>query len=329
MVDTLLKILPAAVLLLWAVRIFLRKDASRSQLLMCAGMVVAAHAIFRWELSALFVFPFVYLGFREITSVSGISKWDWLIFIPSLVFISLGSRTASDIFLCVQVAAVLAVSAAGVLRHNKLSSEFYDTGNDASEVPGQALLLLTAATVVSAVLIILPDDIRFHEPITMTLTLFLTALLYLFGANADKLGQQPQVPEEAIREADVTGNGGKQTSTEAGPTASEADRKLLQKVIDEKMFLDPTLSLISLAENLHTNRTYLSNSIHACYNQNFSDFINHLRINYAIDLMKEEGPGANIKDIATRSGYNHLQSFYRNFTQIMDMTPKTWISKQG
>ena len=48
-----------------------------------------------------------------------------------------------------------------------------------------------------------------------------------------------------------------------------------------------------------------------------------------VDLMKEEGPGANIKDIATRSGYNHLQSFYRNFTQMMDMTPKTWISKQG
>ena len=322
MVDTLLKILPAAVLLLWAVRIFLRKDASRSQLLMCAGMVVAAHAIFRWELSALFVLPFVYLGFREITSVSGISKWDWLIFIPSLVFISLGSRTSSYIFLCVQVAAVLAVSAAGVLRHNKLSSEFYDTGNDASEVPGQALLLLTGATVVAAVLIILPDGIRYHGTVTVVLTLFLTALLYMLGVNVSKLGRQPMVPVEPDQAAE-------EEPAQVQVAGSEADRKLLQKAIDEKMFLDPTLSLISLAENLHTNRTYLSNSIHACYNQNFSDFINHLRINYAIDLMKEEGPGANIKDIATRSGYNHLQSFYRNFTQIMDMTPKTWISKQG
>lgn len=324
MISALLKIVPAAVLLLWAVRIFLRKDASRSPLLMCAGMIVAAHAIFRWELSALFVFPFVYLGFREITSGSGISKWDWLIFIPSIVFISLGSRTASDIFLCVQIAAVLAVSAAGVLRHNKLSSEFYDTGNDASEVPGQALLLLTGATVVAAVMIILPDGIRYHEPIMAALALFLTAILYLFGANVSKLGQQPMVPVGPDPAA-----GEEEEPAQVQVAGSEADRKLLQKVIDEKMFLDPTLSLISLAENLHTNRTYLSNSIHACYNQNFSDFINHLRINYAIDLIKEEGPGANIKDIATRSGYNHLQSFYRNFTQIMEMTPKTWISKQG
>lgn len=327
MVDTLLKILPAAVLLLWSVRIFMRKDTVKSRLLMSAGMAVATHAIFRWEMSALFVFPFVYLSFREITSSSGISKWDWLIFVPSIAFISLGSRTTCDIFLCVQIAAVLVASAIEVKRYNKLSAEYYDT-DDATEVPGQMLLLLTVATIVSAVLMILPDGIRFHEPITITLTLFVTGLLYLFGANADKLGQQPPVSEEAIREAEEAGNGGKKTSTEAGSTANEANRKLLQTVIDEKMYLDPTLSLISLAEKLHTNRTYLSNSIHACYNQNFSDFINHLRISHAVKLMKEDGREANIKDIAIRSGYNHIQSFYRNFTQILDMTPKTWISKQ-
>lgn len=290
---------------------------------MCAGMIVAAHAIFRWELSALFVFPFVYLSLREATSGNGICKWDWLIFIPSLVFISFGSRTVSDIFLCVQVAAVLAASAAGVLRYNRLSAEYYNT-DEASEVPGQVLLLLTGATVVAAGLLILPDDIRFYGPATVVLTLFLTAILYLLGANVGTLGQQPQVPAEPEPAA-----GGEGEPAQVQAAGSEADRKLLQKVIDEKMFLDPTLSLISLAENLHTNRTYLSNSIHACYNQNFSDFINHLRISYAVDLMKEEGSGANIKDIAVRSGYSHLQSFYRNFTQIMDMTPKTWMSRQG
>ncbi len=319
--SALLKIVPATVLLLWAVRIFLRKDANKSQLLMCAGMAVAAHAIFRWEESALFVFPFVYLSLREATSASGISKWDWLIFIPSIVFISLGRGTASEIFLCIQVVAVLAFSTIKVLRYNKLSAEYYDT-DDAAEAPWQVLLLLIGVTVVAAVMMLVPEDFRLYEPVTAVLTLFLSAMLYLLGANVVTLGHQPPVPDEpdAVAEGE---------SAQAQVTGSEADRKLLQKVIDEKMFLDPTLSLISLAENLHTNRTYLSNSIHACYNQNFSDFINHLRINYAIDLMKEDGPGANIKDIALRSGYNHLQSFYRNFTQIMEMTPKTWMSRQG
>ena len=316
----MLKIVPAAVLLLWAVRIFLRKDIGKSQLLMSAGMAVASYAIFQWEESSLFVFPFVYLSFRESTSESGISKWDWLVFIPSLVFLTLGEEMASDIFLCVQIAAVLIVSAAGVMRHKKLSAEYYDTGNDAAEVPGQALLLLIAATITATVLTILPTGMRFYELVTVVLTLFLTVMLYLLGANVNSLGQQPQVPVETEPTAD--------TAPATVPGAGEADRKLLQKAIDEKMFLDPTISLISMAENLHTNRTYLSNSIHACYNQNFSDFINHLRIGYAVDLMKKEGSGANIKDIATRSGYYHLQSFYRNFTQIMDMTPRTWMSKQ-
>lgn len=266
-----------------------------------------------------FVFPFVYLSLKEATSTSGISKWDWLIFIPSVIFHSIGERVATDIFLCIQVIAVLAVSTFEVQRYKKLSAEYYDT-DDAAELPGQVLLLLIASTVIAAVMIFLPADIRFYKPITVMLTLFLTAVLYLLGVNVSKFGQQPQLPDEPLSVAE-----GEQAPAQV--TGSEADRIPLQKVMDEKLFLDPTLSLISLAKKLHTNRTYLSNSIHSCYNQNFSDFINHLRIGHAIDLMKEEGSRANIKDIAIRSGYSHLQSFYRNFTQIMNMTPKTWMSQ--
>lgn len=319
MINTSLKILPAAVLLLWAVRIFLRKDTDKSRLLMSTGMAVAACAIFLWKETALFVFPFVYLSLKEATSTSGISKWDWLIFIPSVIFHSIGEMVATDIFLCIQVVAVLAVSTFEVQRYKKLTAEYYDT-DDAAELPGQVLLLLIASTVIAAVMIFLPADIRCYKPITVMLTLFLTAVLYLLGANVSKFGQQPQLPDEPLSVAE-------EEQAPAQVTGSEADRILLQKVMDEKLFLDPTLSLISLAKKLHTNRTYLSNSIHSCYNQNFSDFINHLRIGHAIDLMKEEGSGANIKDIAIRSGYSNLQSFYRNFTQIMNMTPKTWMSQ--
>ena len=45
--------------------------------------------------------------------------------------------------------------------------------------------------------------------------------------------------------------------------------------------------------------------------------------------MRSALPDVNIKEIAILSGYNHLQSFYRNFTQIMEMTPGTWVEKQN
>ena len=115
---------------------------------------------------------------------------------------------------------------------------------------------------------------------------------------------------------------------DAEPVAAKPDDdRLIQKVLDENLFLDPSLSLVSLAEQLHTNRTYLSNSIHSCRNQNFSEFINALRVEYFMDIVRKE-PGINVKEAAMRSGYNNLQSFYRHFSEIMEMTPKTWISKQ-
>ena len=48
----------------------------------------------------------------------------------------------------------------------------------------------------------------------------------------------------------------------------------------------------------------------------------------ALELMKAGGEDVNIKDVALKSGYNHIQSFYRNFTLIMETTPKAWLSKQ-
>lgn len=311
-----LHIIPAAVLLFWAVRIFLRKDVSKPQLLMSAGLAVAGLSIFLWEESALFIFPFFFLGLREITAGNGVSKWDWLCFIPSVVFSVLDDKVAFDVFIIIQVFAVLVWSSIVVLRHNRISAEFYDTSEDTTVTLTQILLFMIAASFVAPVLMILPDNISFRGPINLFLFLFLSFLLYMLGQNVYNLSSRPRIPCENENTTDWVGG-------------APVDRKLLQRVIDEKMFLDPAISLVSLAETLHTNRTYLSNSIHACFNRNFSDFINHLRIDYAIELMRASLPDVNIKEVAARSGYNHPQSFYRNFTQIMDMTPGTWLSRQN
>ena len=318
-----LKIIPAVILAFWAIRVFLRKDTSKSQILMSAGMAVAVLAIFRWAAASLFIFPFFFLGLREFTVREGITKWDWLFFVPSVVFSALGNAVASEVFLCIQVLTVLVWLSVDVLRYNRISAEFFDTSDDSLSVPVQALMFLTAASLVMAVLMILPGDIRFHSTASLILVLFLSVILWMLGMNVFKLGNKPQFPEETCRI-------GEACETAQTPEVNEdAERKMLQRVIDEKMFLDPDISLVSLAETLHTNRTYLSGSIHSCFNRNFSDFINHLRIDYSLELMRSSLPDVNIKEVAMQSGYNHQQSFYRNFTQIMEMTPGTWLSRQN
>ena len=323
MLPIVLKIIPAVILAFWAIRVFLRKDTSKSQILMSAGMAVAVLAIFRWAEASLFIFPFFFLGLREFTVREGITKWDWLFFVPSVVFSALGNAVASEVFLCIQVLTVLVWLSVDVLRYNRISAEFFDTSDDSLSVPVQALMFLTAASLVMAVLMILPGDIRFHSTASLILVLFLSVILWMLGMNVDKLGRKPQFPEETCRI-------GEARETVQTPEVNEdIERKMLQRVIDEKMFLDPDISLVSLAETLHTNRTYLSGSIHSCFNRNFSDFINHLRIDYSLELMRSSLPDVNIKEVAMQSGYNHQQSFYRNFTQIMEMTPGTWLSRQN
>lgn len=317
MPAVVLKIIPAVILSFWAIRVFLRKDVSKFQMLMSAGMSVAVLAIFRWEEASLFVFPFFFLGLRELSVRDGVSKWDWLFFIPSVIFTILGKSVAFDVFLCIQVLTVLVWSSIEVLRYNRISAEFYDNNGDSATVPAQILIFLTAASLIVSVLKVLPDDFRFHTAASIVLMLFLSVILFMFGMNVNKLHHRPQFPEETCR------------MTETAELNEDVERKMLQRVIDEKMFLDPDISLVSLAETLHTNRTYLSASIHSCFNRNFSDFINHLRIDYSLELMRSSLPGVNIKEVAMKSGYNHPQSFYRNFTQIMEMTPGTWLSRQN
>lgn len=48
---------------------------------------------------------------------------------------------------------------------------------------------------------------------------------------------------------------------------------------------------------------------------------------FYVQASEEAGDTARIKEIALQSGYGNLQSFYRNFSEIMNMTPKQWLSK--
>lgn len=103
--------------------------------------------------------------------------------------------------------------------------------------------------------------------------------------------------------------------------------KLQNAVDDEKMFLDPDLSLVSLSDKIATNRSYLSRIINFYYGCSFSDYINKRRIEYAKELIKSRGQDAVLKQIAFESGYNSQNSFIRNFTKFEGMDPSAWTSK--
>lgn len=99
--------------------------------------------------------------------------------------------------------------------------------------------------------------------------------------------------------------------------------RLKELMETQKAYLDPELSLIDVASDIGTNRTYLAQIIHYYYDCSFSDYINLQRIEHS-EVMLQNHKELSMLDIATQSGYLTLSSFYRNFQKFTGTTPTKW-----
>lgn len=72
------------------------------------------------------------------------------------------------------------------------------------------------------------------------------------------------------------------------PTFVETILRKLDEFENEQRFTDPQLSIKSLSEDLNTNYVYLSKIINEYRGNNFNIYINDLRLEYAIELLKEK-----------------------------------------
>ena len=101
----------------------------------------------------------------------------------------------------------------------------------------------------------------------------------------------------------------------------------LNEFINQKKFLDKTLTLQKLAKQLNTNTNYLSKVINRDKQKNFSNFINDLRIDHTVDQLKtnEKYKLYSINGIASEMGFNSTQSFSRCFYKRTGIYPSFFI----
>ncbi len=90
---------------------------------------------------------------------------------------------------------------------------------------------------------------------------------------------------------------------------------------NDKIYLDPNLSVADVARQVGTNRNYLSQYFNHEYNMPFVDYINNLRVSYAEKLLVED---LSIEEIATSSGFNSVTTFRRAFTKKYGVTPSQY-----
>lgn len=113
-------------------------------------------------------------------------------------------------------------------------------------------------------------------------------------------------------------------STEENKSTIEKLKDEIERVIEqEQMFLQQDLKINDVAMRLNTNRDYIYQAINVKMGLSFSEYINRLRIGYAIQL-KEKNPDLSSSDIAFRSGFSSRASFYRNFKLYQNCPPLTY-----
>ena len=96
----------------------------------------------------------------------------------------------------------------------------------------------------------------------------------------------------------------------------------------EKLYLDASLSLRTLAEKLDTHANKLSWLVNKQICQNFSDYVNTYRLmEFQKKAVIPENSHLTILGLAYESGFNSKSVFNTFFKKNTGLTPKEWVKE--
>ncbi len=96
-------------------------------------------------------------------------------------------------------------------------------------------------------------------------------------------------------------------------------------MMDKKVFLQPRITLDDIANELNSNKTYVSRMVNSTYKMGFPELINTLRVDYAEQyiLMHRESKQS---EVARESGFLSASAFNTVFKKVTGVTPRVWIA---
>lgn len=171
-----------------------------------------------------------------------------------------------------------------------------------------------------------PDFIYYSEII---LSIF---FLGYFGIRHEGIFSETKINPSKIVDLEVEP---KQTREykKSGLKADEAElihQRLMQLMNDEKPYLEPKLTLNTLANELDISVNHLSQLINQYQGKNFYDFINGFRIaEFKARVLSPKNKHLSILAIALDSGFNSKSSFNLVFKKHTGMTPSQFMTEKG
>ena len=323
------------------------------------------HMVWTWPvyiIASMAYAPLFYLFTMELTDLKGITRKDYMVFIPIaaittmflVIYLGASRSTLTWIhenvilggnlllddkkisvmgYLCYHMARTVTFwFEAGVLlwccwcmyRYEDTINDYFSSNYGKSVSQSRIMATLTAL----GVLVVLlreasPDfqqEISMQKVILILITFFfqLSLTILAFGINysADDIRHMLEKGEQSKQAKSPY------TENKQELTISNCWNNLERLMNEQKVFLEPDLNLIDLAQRLGTNRTYLSLAVRQFSGKSFSDYVNYARIMYAQELLLK---GKTIKNVEYSCGYISSSTFYRQFQKITGTSPVVWL----
>jgi AraC-like DNA-binding protein len=104
--------------------------------------------------------------------------------------------------------------------------------------------------------------------------------------------------------------------------------RIMNYLNDEKPYLSPGFSIHDIVSTLDIPQKNVTECFNKVIKIPFPRMRNQLRIEYAIDLFKNDAHLKNsISGIATDAGFTNRATFYTAFKEVTKMTPFEWINE--
>lgn len=114
--------------------------------------------------------------------------------------------------------------------------------------------------------------------------------------------------------------------------ATVAEVKALQAllythVIDTKLFLEANLTLSKVVNLLKVDKNKLRDYFKHSASVNFKQYINRLRIEYAITIIRNRERDVTVEELSFLCGFNSRLSFYRAFVYFYGFAPSALLKR--
>ena len=189
---------------------------------------------------------------------------------------------------------------------------------EAGDLPGRIWQIIGGALMLSALSDVMIVGVQiagaaYLQPwiisIYSSLMLLVVGGLSLSGALENAPAEEDETPEQSITEEDV-----------------QIVAKLDGLMQQQKLYLNPDLTLSQLSRRVLVPVKQLSGAINRVTGDNVSRYINAARIKAAQEALKD---GQNVTNAMLTAGFNTKSNFNREFLRVTGHSPSAWLAAQG